>query len=276
MAEINFDDIPEQFRSMFVERDGQYTIDTQKISEFSKNSEDVRRALSARDNEKANAEKFRRQLEELQQQMGGVDLSRVPDLLKAQEKIEELEHQQLIAEKKFEEAAEKKFQRQLAEMQRQMEALKTSITDHQTKYERAMQDLEESKISTQLTHELINAGVNPQMIPFILEKERKAWELDPETREPVPITYLENGKNKVTAMGVDGKPLTFKGHANTFLQDNPWAAMASNGSQATHQQQRSGNGSFTIRRDEVKADVRKYEALKEQAQKVGAQVTIVE
>lgn len=277
MAEINLDDIPEQFRSLFVERDGRYTIDDRALGDFQKNAEDVRRALSARDNEKANAEKYRRELQALQEQMGGLDPSKIPEALKAQERIEELEHQQLISEKKYEEAAERKYQRQVAEMQRQIESLNNAVKERESQYSTIISDLEDARITTQLTSALTEAGVNPKMVPYIIAAERKKWELDPETRQPVPVEYVNNGRDKVTAMGPDGKPLTFKTHATTFLQDNPDFALPSSGSNATHQNGRQTNGTaITVRRDEIRQDPRRYEAARTEAESRGLPLQFVE
>src|SRR5688572_3528152 len=277
MAEINLDDLPEQFRNLFVERDGRYTIDDSRLGDFQKNADDVRRALSARDNEKRNVEELRKQLQALQDQMGGIDPSQLSQALEAQKRIEELEHQQLISEKKFEEAAEKKYTRQIAEMQRQIESLNSAVKERETQYTTAMSDLEDARITTQLTAALTEAGVNPKMVPYIIATERKNWELDPETRQPIPIEYVDNGRSKVTAMGPDGKPLTFKTHATTFLQNNPDFALPSNGSNAVHQNNRQGNGtSITIRRDEARQDPRRYEAARAEAEAKNLPLQFVE
>jgi Tfp pilus assembly protein PilO len=274
MAEINFDDMPEQFRSLFLERDGQYTLDAQKLGEFQKNSEDVRRALSARDNEKRQAEELRKQLAEIKEKIGDFDPNQLPAAMEAQKRIEELEHQQLIAEKKFEEAAERKYQRQVAEMKRQIDALNEQMSSSKYQYEQVLKDLEEATIVTQLSQELIAAGAEARTVPFIVESLRKGWELDPETRKAVPVEYIDNGRTKVTAMGGDGKPLTFKSHATTFLQENPWAAQPSNGANASHQNGSNSSNPFRITESEAR-DFSRYKAVRDRAEKAGAEIEIV-
>src|SRR5688500_15024001 len=276
MAEINLDDLPEQFRNLFVERDGRYTIDDGRLGDFQKNADDVRRALSARDNEKRNVEELRKQLQAIQDQMGSIDPSQLSQALEAQKRIEELEHQQLISEKKFEEAAEKKYTRQIAEMQRQIESLSSVVKERETQYTTVMSDLEDARITTQLTAALTEAGVNPKMVPYIIATERKNWELDPETRQPTPIEYVDNGRSKVTAMGPDGKPLTFKTHATTFLQNNPDFALPSNGSNAVHQNNRQNGSVIAVRRDEIRQDPRRYQAAKEEAESRGLPLQFVD
>lgn len=274
MAEINFDNIPEQFRGLFVERDGRYDLDTQKISEFQKNADDVRRALSARDNEKKQAEELRKQLKDLQDQMAGIDPATA---LEATKRIEELEHAQLIAEKKFEEAADKKYQRQIADYQKQIEARDKIIADHEAHNQTIMSDLAEARITQQLVSALGEAGARPEAIPYIVQTMKGNWELDTETRQPMPFENINGGKDRVTMMGADGKPLTFKGHAVSFLQDNPWAALQSNGANSTHQGNRQTNGNvLTISRQEMRDNNRRYEHMKAEAESKGLSVQILD
>lgn len=283
MAVINLDDIPEEFRNLFTEQDGRYTLDTNALGESRKTADDVRRALQARDNEKGEAEKLRKELASMREQLGGIDPSRLKEAKDALGRLDELEqerekveHERLISEKKFEEAAERKYHRQLTELQRQIEALNQSVEQRQSQFDNVMNDLRESRINSELSQAFIQAGVNPSMLPFILEKEAKRWELDPETRQPVPIELIEDGRSKVTAMGSDGKPLTKKEHADTFLRENVWAALPSRGSNSQHQANTPSNGSFTISRTEARTNNRKYEQLMEQAQKVGSTVEFVD
>lgn len=280
---INLDDIPEEFRNLFTEQDGRYTLDTNALSEGKKTAEDVRRALQARDNEKGEAEKLRKELASLREQLGGIDPSRLSEAKAALGRLDELEqerdkieHERLISEKKFEEAAERKYHRQLTELQRQIETLNQTIEQRQSQFENVMNDLKESRINSELSEAFIQAGVNPSMLPFILEKEAKRWELDPETRQSVPIELIEGGKSKVTAMGSDGKPLTKKEHADTFLRENAWAALPSRGSSSQHQNNTTSNGAFAISRAEARSNNRKYEQLVEQASKVGSTVEFID
>lgn len=276
MAEINFDDIPEEYRSLFLEQDGRYSLDVNKLKESSKTADDVRRALSARDNEKSEAEKLRKELATLREQLGDIDPSRLPEAKDALGRIDQLEHERLIAEKKFEEAAEKKYQRQLAEMQRQIDALNQAVEERQAQFDNVLNDLKESRITGELSEAFIQAGADPKMLPFILEKEAKRYELDPETRRSVPIEWIDGGKNKVTAMGKDGKPLTKKEHADTFLLENPWAALPSGGSGSRHQNGPSGQTAFSMSRAEARVNNRKYEQLQQQAEKAGTSVTFTD
>ena len=274
MAEINFDDMPEQLRALFIEREGQYALDPQKLGEFQKTSEDVRRALAARDHEKANAEKLRKDMEALKEQMGGIDPAQLPAALEAQKRIEELEHQQLIAEKKFEEAAERKFTRQMAEMKRQMDTLNQTLEQRQREYENLFQEYGKVRINDALSREFIEAGVDPDFLDAAVQMEARRWEIDPQTRSPVPIEYIENGQTKVTAMGSDGKPLTMKEHARIFLRDKPRWAVPSNGSHASHQNASGSGNPFRISETDAR-DLRKYEAVRARAQQAGADVEIV-
>src|SRR5688500_12785058 len=276
MAEINFDDIPEQFRELFVEQDGRYTIDTQKIAAYQKNAEDVRRALSARDNERSEAANLRKQMEELQAKFGGLDPERLPDALDALTKVEEMEQQKLIAEKRYEEAAERKYQRQINEMQRQIEALNQTITQEKQQREQLFGDYSKIAINEAHAKELLGAGLHPDILDRDLNMQSRRWEIDPETRKPVPIEMFDGGRQKVTATGSNGQPLTFKEHAQTFLRDRPKWALASSGSNSVHQNGNVSGGQFVMRRDEARQDNRRYEAMVQEAAKVGQQVVFVD
>lgn len=277
MAEINLDDIPEPFRNLFVERDGGFIFDTSSLSDGMKHADDVRKALSARDNERAEAGRLRKQLEEMQSKLGGLDPERLPDAMTALERLDEMEQQKLIAEKRFEEAAEKKYQRQIAEMKRQLEQVTSSIAEEKQRYEALFGDYGKVRIQDMLSKEFLDAGIDPDFLDVAIATESRRWEIDPESREPVPVEFIDNGRTKVTATGADGKPLTMKEHARSFVRERPKFALASNGSGAMHQQNSNrgaGDGTFTMTRSQAR-DLRAYEQLREKAVKAGTMVQVV-
>lgn len=276
MPEINLDDIPEQFRNLFVDRDGQLAFDAESLSGNMKSAEDVRRALSARDNERAEAANLRKQLEELQSKFQGIDADRLPDAMTALERLDEMEQQRLIAEKRYEEAAEKKYQRQIAEMKRQLEQMTGSITEEKQRYEALFGDYGKVRIQDMLSREFLEAGIDPDFLDVAIATESRRWEIDPETREPVPVEFIDGGKTKITATGANGQPLTMKEHARTFVRERPKFAMPSNGTGSSHQNSvnRSANGDFTMTRTQAK-DLRAYEQMREQAIKAGTMVQVV-
>ena len=274
MAEINLDDLPEQFRRLFVEQDGQYTLDTSSLSDNMKHAEDVRKALSARDNERAEAAKLRKQLEEMQSKLGGVDPERLPDAMTALERLDEIEREKLIAEKRFEEAAEKKYQRQIAEMKRQLEQVTNSIAEEKQRYEALFSDYGKVRIQDMLSREFLDAGIDPDFLDVAIATESRRWEIDPESREPVPVEFIDNGRTKVTATGSNGQPLTMKEHAISFVRERPKFALPSTGSSSSHQTGRNGNSRFVISRDEVRNNHPKYVKMREEARNAGAELVI--
>lgn len=276
MPEINLDDIPEQFRNLFVDRDGQLAFDAESLSGNMKSAEDVRRALSARDNERAEAANLRKQLEELQSKFQGIDADRLPDAMTALERLDEMEQQRLISEKRYEEAAEKKYQRQIAEMKRQLEQLGNNMNEEKQRYEALFGDYGKVRIQDMLSREFLEAGIDPDFLDVAIATESRRWEIDPETREPVPVEFIDGGKTKVTATGANGQPLTMKEHARTFVRERPKFAMPSNGTGSSHQNSanRSANGDFTMTRTQAK-DLRAYEQMREQAIKAGTMVQVV-
>ena len=276
MPEINLDGIPEQYRNLFVERDGQLVFDAQPLSENMKHADDVRKALSARDNERSEAAKLRKQLEDMQAKLGGLDPERLPDAATALERMDQMEQERLIAEKRFEEAAEKKYQRQIAEMKRQIEQMTNSIAQEQERYKALFNDYGKVRIQDMLSKEFLDAGIDPDFLDVAIATESRRWEIDSDSREPVPVEFIDSGKTKVTATGADGKPLTMKEHARTFVRERPKFALPSNGSGSSHQNMnsRNGDGNFTMTRSEAK-DLRAYEQMREKAIKAGTMVQVV-
>jgi hypothetical protein len=268
------EEIPEELQPLYTEKEGKWLLDAEP-GEGEKHAEDVRRALRARDQEKAEREALRQQLEELRAKIGDIDLEKIPDLKEAQKRAEEAEHQRLIDEKKFEEAAESKFHRKIAEMVREIESLKKAIPEKETMIESLYQELSNTAIDQALQHVYHESGGDPRRTRYAIQALRDGWEFDRDGRKPIPIQRLEDG-TVITATGSDGNPLTMKEHVATFLRDEPWFQLQSNGSDSTHQG-RTGNGAarFQITGDQIKSDFRSYERLKEAAAKAGAQVEIV-
>lgn len=276
MAEFNFDEIPEQYRELFTEQDGRFTLNEDTVKSWRKNADDVRSALSARDNEKGEAAKLRKQIEEMQAKFGSIDPERLPEAMEALKRVEELEHKQLLDEKKFVEAAEQKYRRQLAEMERQIESLNKTVEEERTRYNDLFSDYGKTIINDRLSRAFIEAGIDPDFLDAAVQMEAQNWEVNPETRESIPFV-LTGDKQRVTAYGTDGKPLTYEEHARTFLRDKPKWALQSNGSQSSHQGAPGNRQSrFSITRDEMRNDNRRYEKLREQADSAGERLQIVD
>lgn len=268
----NESDIPEEYRELYTEHDGKFVLDVQD-DESRKNADDVRRAIAARDQEKAKYAKLAKEYEEMRAKLEGIEIDRLPDAADALKRVDELEHQKLLDEKKFEEAAEKKYQRQLAEMNRQIENLQQTMTSKQQEYEQLMNQHRTVRITDGLRSAFLEQGADPKKLPWIIESEGRRWRLDPENLEPSPVDFVDGGKTEVTALGIDGKPLTMQEHARTFLRENTWAALESHGTGSTHQSNGSGNG-FSIRESDAR-DFSKYQAVRDRAQKAGQEVEII-
>lgn len=264
----SLDEIPEALREYYVEQSGRWVLDDPGY----KNADDVRRALAARDNEKNQAAELRREIESLKSKLGDVDLDQIPDALEALKQRDEIEQQKLIAEKRFEEAAEQKYKRQIAELQREIQGLQTKVQGSDARFQQLFSRYSDVSIKESLAKELVQAGINPEFLEAALILEGKRWEIDQDQWSPVPIELIENGQTKVTATGADGKPLTFKEHALTFVRDHPAWALQSNGAGATHQ-----NGSMrrpiTISPDDAK-DHTKYMAAKASAERAGVELQV--
>lgn len=268
----NQDDIPEALRDAYVERDGKYVLDAE-ASDGEKNAEDVRKALAARDNEKSNYAKLAKEFEAFKAQLGGIDPARLPDAIDALSKVDDLEHQRLLDEKKFEEAAEQKYKRKMAEMMRQMETVEQSVSEWKSKYDTAINRLRTEAVTKTLTQLMNENGANPKMTPFIINELEKTWELD-ENLNLAPIALSSDGE-KMTAYGADGKPLTPREQVVTFLKETPWAVLESRGTGSSHQSNgANGNGQVSITREEAR-DVNVYARRKEQAEKAGQELVIM-
>lgn len=277
MAEVPFfdspEDAPEQLRSFLVEQDGRWTLPLQD-ADSRKNADDVRKALSARDNERAEAGKLRQQIEDLQAKIKGIDLDQLPDAMDALKQREELEQQKLISEKRFEEAAEQKYKRQIAEMNRQIETMKQNADQQKQQYEALFGDFRKVRVNEALAKEFMSAGLDPDFLDAAINMVSTNWEIDPETREPTPIEMIDGGKQKVTATGANGQPLTMKEQATTFLRDRPKWAMASNGSNASHQNT-NGSNLYRISAEDAQ-DFTKYQQAKANAEKAGVELEITQ
>lgn len=264
--------IPEGERHLYVERNGRWDLDRER-GEGERNAEDVRRAQRARDNEKAEREKLRAELDALREKLEGIDLEDLPTLKEAASRAEEAEHQKLIDEKKFEEAAAKRFERRIAEMQRTAESQKQAYDDLQARMSAQRETLQSVMIEGALQQEFLAGQADPKKLRYLLLDAKQKWELDPETNEPIPIDYIEGGKTKVTAMGKDSKPLTMKEHVQSILAENPWAVLESSGSRAQHQAGSPQNG-FTLTESQAQ-DFNLYKQAKAQAEQAGAEITVV-
>lgn len=262
------DEVPESLRPYYEERRGRW-VPSVPPGEGEKHAEDVRRALAARDAEKDESAKLRREMESLRERLGGLDLDQLPDAIEAYNQREEIEQQKLIAEKRFEEAAERKYSRQIAELNRQIEVLKGEATKAQEQGKSYLDKYAATTINDRLGRELLAAGVRQEFVDALVPMLAKKWEIDPETLELTPIEILDGGKDKITATGSDGKPLTMKEQATTFVRDQPVWANPSSGSNATHQSGTAANGQYSIRRQEIRDNINAYEALKQKAAAAG-------
>jgi len=269
----SIEDIPEALRDAYVERDGKYHLDAEP-GDGEKNAEDVRKALQARDAERRKSQERQQRLEELEAKLKGIDLDRLPEALDALSKVDEIEDQKLVDEKRFEELAEKKFQRQIAELNRKIETLTHAAQEQQSKYETLFSDFRNVRVNEAIGKELIAAGIDPDFLDAATMMLSKSWEIDPETRQPVPIEFINNGQDKVTATGADGNALTMKESSLNFIRERPKWALQSHGSGSAHQSSANGNGQYRITEAEAQ-DFTKYKAAKDRAAKAGAELEIV-
>jgi len=269
----NQDDIPEGLTDYYVEVNNRWELDAEP-GEGVKSAEDVRRALQARDNEKAERTRVKAELDKLREVLGDIDAERLPDAIEALKKVEELEHDQLISEKKYEEAAAKKFERRMAELQRNVEAAQNQNAQMEAKIQEQRERLQAVVIEGELQRQFLSEGGDPQKVRYLMMDAKQKWELDPESDEPVPVDFLDNGKTKVTAVGADGKTLTMQEQVKTMLAENPWAVLESSGSRSSHQSGASVNGQYRITETEAK-DFGKYKSMKAQAEKANTELEIV-
>lgn len=268
------DEIPESLRDHYTEQDGKWQLDAEP-SQGEMHAENVRRALAARDNEKAERERLRLELDNLKSGLDGVDLSRIDELKDFQRQKEELEHQALIAEKKYEEAAEKKHERRIAELMRNVENLQKQLQERAEIHDALRQKYAKSRLTDALSEEFRVQNTDPKKLPFLLAIAERMWELNEED-EPTPIDFVDGGKTKITAVGADGNTLSMKEHIKSLLAENPWAVLESTGSRAHHQMTASTqNGTYVIPANEAQ-DIRRYEAHKAAAEKAGLDWTIAD
>lgn len=283
MAELrrmydSVDDIPETYRDLYVERDGKFVLQLSGTDPFSKPIDEFNRIYQGRERERQQREELQKQIDTIKQHFGDINDDRLEEIAEALKKADDSEHTRLINEKKFEEAAERKFHRQIAELTREIEQLKGGLNDQAQKYQNLMQVHRNVRIQDSLRSALLEAGADPKKLQWVIKAESDRWELNPDTFDPEPIEYIDNGRTKVTSRGSDGNPLTMEEQVKTLLRDNPWLALDSSGGGSSHQSSRGANGLYQIRESEVNAPGghARYVALKEQAQKAGAELEIIQ
>jgi len=271
------DDIPEQYREDYVERDGKWILQLEGGDPYSKPLDEFNRILSGRDKERQQREELQKQLDAIRERLGG-DISDeyLETIAKSRQDADEAEQQRLIAEKKFEEAAEKKYQRRVSEAERQIEQLKAQVEKSQSDYNDLLGRHKNVMIQDKLRQELLSAGADPKKLPFVLSTESEKWELDTESWNPVPIEWINGGREKVTATGSDGNPLSMSEHAKGLLREHPWLALESSGSGSSHQTNGT-NGAYQVRESQLQGPQghSTYIRLKEQAKKAGQELQIL-
>ncbi len=275
----NMEEIPEALRDHYVERDGAWLLDLEGGDPFSVPKDQHDRVYRQREDERKAREAAQKQLDAIKERFGDISESRLDEIMGLLEGSDNAEHDRLIAEKRFEEAAEKKVARRIADMQREMEQFKQQVQSADDRYKKLLDHTREVKINASLQSALLSAGADASKIKWLVKAEAENWELDPETYETTPYEWNSDRSEKLTVMGKDGKPLTMNEQAATILRDNPWLLPDSNGSRSAHQgRQQSAPGAYRFDADQMNNNpeaTRAYRRALEQSQKTGIPVEIV-
>lgn len=283
MAELkrmydNQDDIPEEHRDFYIERDGNFVLNLTGTDPYSKPIDEHNRVYRAMERERQQREELQKRLDAITGKLGDIDDDKLDAIHKSLQEADDAEHKRLLDAKQFEEAAEQKYRRQMAELNRKISQLEESSKLESQKANNLLEKYRSVKIHDSLRSAFIEAGADPKKIDWIVKAESEKWEMNPDTYEPEPIDWIDGGQTKVTATGADGNPLTFKEHAKGIMQEHPWVALNSSGSQSSHQTASSTNGSYQIRKSIVNGPggTAEYRRIRDLAQKAGQEIQIID
>lgn len=263
--------IPQMLREYYVEQDGIWVPDSDQDEEARKTAEDVRKALAARDNEKAMVSELKKQLNEMREKLGGHDPEEIQKMVEAAQQAEverqQAEEERLKAEQKFEELAEMKYRREINTLKHQIQELEGQRGQIQKQHDDLYQAHERLTIDQQLQSIAMGFGADPEKIRYLLHDARPTWKLN-EFRKPIAVERSETGDE------IELPNLTMEQQVKEILRDNPFMLLPNRGTDVPQQRANGIARNYQITREEAR-DNRRYEALKKQAAEKGVDIEFV-
>jgi len=264
------EEIPEALREFCVQSGSGWVLDVEQ-GEGERSAADVQRALAARDNAKAERDKLGRELAELKELLGDLDIAQLPEVIDAYTSREGGDGNS-GGDANAAQTRLKALEREKATLEREAKRLQDVTKDLEAADQRHKSLISQLTIEHGLTKAFQESGARPDAIPYLVKSAQDSWELN-ENNEPTPYSVVDGG-TKIVATGPDGKPLTMEAQAKAMLAQYDFAVLPSNGSNARHQPGTGPGGGHTITASEAR-DNSRYLAAKENAAKAGAELMIV-
>jgi len=256
LTAAEFETLPEAARD-FYEPDGEsYKLAADGLPDFAGLSR-------AKENERAETNRVRRELNELRERFKDLDPIQAREAL---EKLRGLEEKDLIKSGDLDQL----WQKRLAPIQRghqsQMEALQQQLKAAEEKYAALSETYTRTMRSKLITDAAAAEHVDPDWYEYVDLKAQHVWRLN----ETGALTAY--GPDNAPLYGQKGEPLTPGEWIRAGLaKDKPKLLLASNGSGAPGGGQRAPSGNIRLTREQT-LDLPTYLAAKERAAKLGVEV----
>ena len=259
------EEVPEQYHSEYVEaKDGsgfELALESDGDDEVSK----LQRIVEA---EKDQRRKAVKELQEFQAKTKETESERIRT---EQEKLDKIEEEKLLSERKYKEVAELQFKRAKEALEAQIVELNTHLKAEREKYNKLDQSFISTIVDRQIEQELIDADAKPHGVKHAVAILRKHWSLDEDRKTPVK----RDGDRILSGIADPTKPLTIREDILDWKKNDPFAPeffLPSNGSGATGSSH-TKNGAVVLSRSDAR-DVNKYSAAKAQAEKSGVPLQV--
>ena len=258
------DEIPERLRDFYEQADdGSWVFDVDGPGE-----QDIAKLQQALKQEREHRTTATKRLGEYEEKYREID----PDAAKeALEKVNQLEEERLVAEKKFEELAERRWKNkvqqledQIKQAQAEMEKRDMVVGQWKTKYS-------ELAITEQLKQEALAQGVDPKKLKFLLHEARQPWQLDDQD-QPVPLERGENGEQRPLYGADPNRPMTMAEQIEMLTKENPWFLLPSGGGGTRNNAAGQTNGQQILLSRAQAKDIRTFERAMQRSEETGMPV----
>jgi hypothetical protein len=180
------EEVPEPLREYYKQQDdGRYKFDAEDV-------EDVGGLKSALEHERADRKTAKEKLQELTDQLDGVDLKLAKDLLKEHEKGQ---RKKMIDEDRVEELINSEVEKRITKMQENHQTEMGSLSEERDKLKSR---LEVVLIDNSLTTEATRAGVLAEALPDVIRRGRERFHLEGDA------VVAKDGEGNIL-YGADGK-----------------------------------------------------------------------
>lgn len=237
LSKKEFDKLPEALQEHYTEEGDSYVLGTDdssfktKINEFRENN------VMLLQQQKEMKDKIK--------EFEGIDPEKARE---AAAKLLELEEQELINEKRFEELHQQRTERMRGEFENKYKALEDAHTALQSTNGKTEVALQTQMIEARIAQAVSGVGtIVKGAMPDILNRAKQIWNLNDNLE-----LVARNGENPI--YGTDGQtPLTPEEYAAGVLQEAPWFFEGSSGGGADGNKNPGDGGKQNIQRGDKEA-----------------------